>query len=224
MAYSSNRDIFPMQKLPLSKKTKEWKEASFDGIIAREGSGLTGRASRRDIMLTAYDLYNGVFDETDLKYVTNPFKVEDGFPAKMQNFNIIRPKIDLLIGEESKRPFNLKVIQTNDEVFSRLQEQKKQLLLEYASTVLGMDDGSGQDITPEEIEKYMQKTYKTVAEETAYHSLNYLKEKLNLPNEFLKGWKDGLIAGEEVYYIGILNGEPVLERVNPCRRFELHQG
>ena len=34
----------------------------------------------------------------DLKYVTDPFKQDDGFPASPRNFNIIRPKIDLLIG------------------------------------------------------------------------------------------------------------------------------
>ena len=31
----------------------------------------------------------------------------------------------------------------------------------------------------------------------------------------MKGWKDALIAGEEIYYVGIQNGEPSLERVNP---------
>ena len=216
-AYNTSLDkvSFPMQKLPISQKTKDWKEKSLNAVIAREGGGMIGRSTRREIMRTAYGLYNSDYNEEDLKYVTNPFKVEDGFPAKTQNFNVIRPKIDLLIGEETKRPFNIRVIQTNDNIVSRLQEKKKQLLLQYASTVLGMDDGSGIDISPEEIEKYMRKTYKTIAEETAYNSLNYLKESLNLDNEFIKGWRDGLIAGEEIYYVGIINGEPVLERVNP---------
>ena len=33
--------------------------------------------------------------------------------------------------------------------------------------------------------------------------------------QFYKGWKDALIAGEEIYYVGIINGNPYLERVNP---------
>lgn len=33
--------------------------------------------------------------------------------------------------------------------------------------------------------------------------------------EFLKGFKDGLIGGKEIYYNGIQNGEPISERVNP---------
>jgi hypothetical protein len=61
----------------------------------------------------------------------------------------------------------------------------------------------------------LNKDYKDIAETTAYHSLNYLKNKLNITHEFYKGWKDALIAGEEIYYVGIINGNPYLERVNP---------
>jgi hypothetical protein len=68
---------------------------------------------------------------------------------------------------------------------------------------------------PEEIAKYMDKDYKDVIENTAYHTLVYLREKLGMDNEFVKGWKDGLIGGREIYYVGVLNAEPYLERVNP---------
>ena len=68
---------------------------------------------------------------------------------------------------------------------------------------------------PEAIAKYMDKDYKDVVENTAYHTLTYLREKLNLDNEFIKGWKDALIAGTEIYYVGVQNAEPYLERVNP---------
>jgi hypothetical protein len=68
---------------------------------------------------------------------------------------------------------------------------------------------------PEAIAKYMTKDYKDVIENTAYHTLTYLREKLSLDNEFIKGWKDALIAGTEIYYVGVQNDEPYLERVNP---------
>ena len=74
---------------------------------------------------------------------------------------------------------------------------------------------NGEIMPPEAIAKYMDKDYKDIVENTAYHTLMYLREKLNLDNEFLKGWKDGLIGGYEVYYAGVLNAEPYLERVNP---------
>lgn len=74
---------------------------------------------------------------------------------------------------------------------------------------------SGEIMPPEQIAKYMDKEYKDIVENTAYHSLTYLREKLDLDNEFIKGWKDGLISGREIYYVGVLNAEPYAERVNP---------
>lgn len=210
-----DKSNFPIQKLPRSKKTEEWGKASLDAVISRYDSGAFS-PSRRSEMLNWYGLYNSEYDENDLRYVTNPFKVEDGFPAKAQNFNIIRPKIDLLVGEESKRPFDFRVIQTDPSAVTKLQERKKELLMQYMYSVIGVNtDEEGNPITPEEIEKYMRYTYKTVAEESAYHILNYLIKKLNLENEFLKGWKDALICFEEIYYVSTINGNPVLERVFP---------
>jgi len=77
----------------------------------------------------------------------------------------------------------------------------------------GLQDGS--IMPPEDIAKYMDKEYKDVVENTAYHTLVYLREKLKMDNEFIKGWKDALIAGQEIYYVGVLNAEPYMERVNP---------
>ena len=84
---------------------------------------------------------------------------------------------------------------------------------EFANYQQGLQDGS--IMPPEAIVKYMEHDYKDIVENAAYHSLSYLREKLKIDNEFIKGWKDGLIAGEEVYYVGAQNGDPYLERVNP---------
>lgn len=217
----------------MSKKTKDWKESCVDYIIGQAGFGSTGSSkngrSRAEEMQTYYDLYNSIYNEKDLKYVTNPFKQDDGFPASAQDYNIIKPKIDLLLGEETKRPFNFKVVRTSDIATSELQEKAKQMLLDYVQATimskLGPEEQqkyqqglqSGEIMTPEQIQKYLTKDYKDIAEVTAYHSLNYLKNKLNITHEFYKGWKDALIGGEEIYYVGIVNGEAYLERVNPLQ-------
>ena len=57
--------------------------------------------------------------------------MEDGFPATPQDFNIIRPKIDLLIGEETKRPMNFRVVRTSQEATSELMDKEKELLMQY---------------------------------------------------------------------------------------------
>ena len=227
---SRNIGSFPVQKLPMSKKTKDWKEACVDYIIGKSGfnsgSGRNGR-TRYEEMQTYYDLYNSIYNEKDLLYVTNPFKQKDGFPATAQDYNIIKPKIDLLLGEETKRPFNFRVVRTSDIATSEVQDTAKQMLEDYVMATimsqLGPEEAqryqqalqNGEILPTEKIQKYLSKDYKDIAEVTAYHSLNYLKNKLNVVHEFYKGWKDALIAGEEIYYVGIINGNPYLERVNP---------
>ena len=219
---------FPQQKLTLTKKDRKWQESCVNYIIG-EGNVTSGgqKGTRLGEMQTYYNLYNSIFDEKDFKRITNPFHVEDGFPATPQDFNIIRPKIDLLIGEETKRPMNFRVIRTSQEAASELQDKEKEMLMQYLMAAIKSKMGpeeqqqfeqqlqSGEIMPPEAIGKYMDKEYKDVVENTAYHTLEYLKEKLSLNNEFIKGWKDGLISGSEVYYVGVLNGEPYTERVNP---------
>lgn len=219
---------FPRQKLPLSKKGKKWKEDCVNYIIG-EGNVTSGgnSTSYYGELQTYYNLYNSIFDEKDFKSITNPFKVEDGFPATPHDFNIIRPKVDLLIGEETKRPLNFRVIRTSQEATSEMQEKEKQMILQYIEAAITAKMSpeeaqqfqeqlqSGEIMPPEQIAKYMDKDYKDIVENTAYHSLTYLREKLDLDNEFIKGWKDGLISGREIYYVGVLNAEPYAERVNP---------
>ena len=219
---------FPQQKLPLKKKDEKWQQDCVNYIIG-EGNITSGGMAKTPFgeIQTYYNLYNSIFDEKDFKRITNPFKVEDGFPATPQDFNIIRPKVDLLIGEETKRPMNFRVVRTSQEAASELMDKEKEMLMQYimASITARMSPEeaeqfqqqlqNGEIMPPEAIAKYMTKDYKDVVENTAYHTLTYLREKLNLDNEFIKGWKDALIAGQEIYYVGVQNDEPYLERVNP---------
>lgn len=218
---------FPVQKLPLSQKDKNWRESCVNYIIS-EGNVTEGRKNTRyQELQTYYDLYNSVFNEKDFQRITNPFHVKDGFPATPQDFNIIRPKVDLLIGEETKRPLNFKVTRTSQEAASETMDYEKKLLLQYVEATIqsrmspeeleqyNQALANGEIMPPDAITKYMNKDYKDILENEAYHTLRYLRDKLTLDNEFVKGWKDALIGGQEIYYVGILNSEPYVERVNP---------
>lgn len=223
-----NTKSFPAQKLPMSKKTQAWKEACVDYVVGAGDSGFGGNGrSRSDEMQTYYDLYNSIYNEKDLKYVTNPFKQDDGFPAMAQDYNIIKPYVDQLLGEETKRPFNFHPQRTSDIAASEMQEKAKEMLMDYIQATIASKLSpeqaaryeqalaTGEIQTPEAIAKYLQKDYKDIAETEAYHALQFLKRELNLTHEFYKGWKDALIGGEEIYYVGVINGDPYVERVNP---------
>lgn len=148
----NNINQMPIQKLPMSKKTKDWQESCIDYVIGRSlgGSRNGNNRTRREEMQTYYDLYNSIYNEKDLKYVTNPFKQQDGFPAMAQDYNIIKPKIDLLLGEETKRPFNFRVVRTSDIAASEMQDRAKQLLIDYIQATIMSKLG------PEEQARYQE--------------------------------------------------------------------
>lgn len=217
----------PIQKLPLSKKTEEWRKDCVDYFIGISDIASSDNLPDRDELQSYYDLYNGIYNEKDLKYVTNPFDQDDGFPATAQDYNIIRPKIDLLLGEETKRPFNYVVCRTSDIASSDVQNKAKQMLLDYMQAAmmakLGPEEQarfqealqSGEIQTPEEIQKYITKDYKDIAEITAHQTLKFLYKKLDMQHKFNRSYLDALVGGSEYFYTGIRNGEPYTERVNP---------
>jgi len=218
----------PKQKLAKSEKGKKWKEETLDyweNLAYRSPSGNRTTNTRK---LINYDLFNGRFNKADLEYVCNPLGLKDTeFPATLQHYDIISPAIMLLLGEESKRPDNFRVVAENPEVTTRKEKKQRDLILqsleqklmaEIDPASLPIDPQTGQPQqpqTPEEIQKYMKYSYSDILETTGNKTLNYLKKSLNTKLVFNKGWKDALVAGEEIYWTGIVNGEPVVRRCNP---------
>lgn len=220
--------VFPQQKLSSKYKTEEWGERCVDYVVGMfESNGGSGRMNDFDEMQKNYDLYLGIFDEKDLKYVTDPFDQEDGFPAMTHNMNIIKPKIDLLIGEETKRPLRFNAVRTSQNAISDVQERMKSMLVDYvlATSMASYSDeekqkyiqmiNNGEIMPPDKILSFIENDYKDVAESSAYHSLRYLTEKLSMQNEFNKGFTDLLKSATEVHYVAVSNGEPYAERVDP---------
>lgn len=210
--------VFPPQKVTLRKKTKEWKESSLEAIISRYN---VDTARKRNMQISR-DMMNSKFDLEDLKYVTDPYHVGEEFPARIQNINVVRPKIELLVGEETKRPDNIIVFRTDDDATESIMEKMKDMLYRAME-----DSVSNQNISTDEeqmrylqqriqeINNYIKNEYYDPAEKVAVVSLKNLKEKLDLRDEFLQGFRDGLTNAEEIYYIGVRNGLPILERVDP---------
>ena len=212
----------PKQKLPISKKGVQWKE---DCVNYYERLSYTEQYSYRSSNYRKainYDLYNGRFDIKDFEYVCNPLGIKGAeFPAQMQHYDIISPAINLLMGEEIKRPDNFKVISESADVISEKERMRKQVMMQSLQSMLQAQldpesvDPNNPPPTPEQVEEYMKYSYQDVREIIANRTLNYLKRFLNTRHTYNRGWKDALIAGEEIYWSGIVNGDPVLRRCNP---------
>lgn len=216
----------PIQKLPMSKKNEKWRKDNVNYIIGLSGINAALDLPTRWELQTLYDLYNSIYNKEDLKYITNPFNQEDGFPASGEDYNIVRTYIDSLVGEESKQPFNFRVTRTSEIASGEIMDKAKQMLMDFAQAYIMSHMGeeenqryqqalqSGEIMTPEQIAKYLTKDYKDITEITAYYSLKYLRQKLNIDHEFLKGWFHALVGGLEYYYVGVKNGNPYIESIN----------
>lgn len=215
----------PPQKLTTAAKTKDWAKQSLDAVIGMSSSSLNqnGRTSKQNKQIN-YDLYNSKFDEEDFAYVLDPYgntsKAKDS-PTKIQNYNIIRSKIELLKGEEIKRPFNFFARGIAGGTDSTRETVKRDLILKHLKTRLMQE--LGQEIDPDEastmslpdIEKYMKTQYVDPRETTANQLIKYLLKQEKLEMKFNQGWEHALIVAEEIYYIGIVSGEPKVRVVNP---------
>lgn len=187
----------------------------------------TGVNEPRDIRLL-YEVYNLNLPEEYFNYVTNPLNssnhLHKQWPARIRNYSIIRPNIDLLEGEYEKRPFNFVVKVNNPDAINFAQDQEYKALLQGLEQSFinelnkkGADTGQdSQEVEP--LEKVKSKATNNYRDERAVMgeaALNILIDDLALEELFKRLFKDWLIAGECYSYKGVRHKEVVEERVSP---------
>ena len=212
----------PQQKLPMSQKDKEWGKSCinyYSNYRYTNGSNLRSDRFRK---LINYDLYNGKVNHKDIETICDPLGVNTSstFSARFQHYDIVSEPIRLLIGEETKRPDNHIVISESPEDINRKTAGVKQKIFQALQEGLAYQidpnaDPNNPPPPPEEILKHEKHTPSDIIESKANKILKVLKKRLNTRLLFSQGWKDALIAGEEVYWVGIENAEVAMRRVNP---------
>ena len=93
----------PTQNIPESDKDFKWAKKCVQSIVMMS----LGSRNLKFKDKFCYDLYNGIFDENDFDYLRKVDNYE--YPAKIRFIPLLRPKMDLLRGEESRRPLNFRV-------------------------------------------------------------------------------------------------------------------
>lgn len=212
----------PQQKVPTAKKNKEWGKACINHYSNYRYTNGSNLRSNRFGKLVNYDLYNGKINYKDVESICNPMGLSDNtWASRFQHYDIISEPIRLLIGEETKRPDNTIVISEAPSDINRKSKLLKDKIFAFLEdSLVGKIDPSQVDPnnppqTPEEILKFEKYTPSDIIEHKANQLLKVLKKKVNSKLLFSQGWKDVLIAGEEIYWVGILNNEVVMKRVNP---------
>lgn len=219
-------------------------------------NGMNWQHRRLKNMLSNYRLYNNQLDQQDFVEYCDSLGIKKEIGAithDIKAYNKTYNKINVLLGEEYKRPDNQKVVLVNAEGIKskaaykdklyreainfalqqeilkvkkqfpeinpesyQSQEAYQQAMQEQEQQIQQMVDNV---MNPEQIEKYMAETYLDAKEILAGDLLNYLYYKENIKEKKNDGFKHGNISGEEHVWIGIVNGEPVVEVLNPLKMF-----
>ena len=210
----------PPQQLPFSKKNKAWRKQHLDWADSKTFFNYS--LVRKSVIHKKinYDLLNGKLHMNDLQLVLNPENLQAGFiPDRIQHYPIMNSKLNVLRGEESKRAFDFKVVVTNPNAISEIEENKKKELLqrlqEMVSNTAQSEDEFNQEL--EKVNDYYTYEWQDMREIRANALLNHYVKELNIPFIFNQGFMDAMAVGEEIYQCDIVGGEPTLTKLNPLK-------
>ena len=208
---------FPSQMLPFNKKGKKWRKQVLDWADSK--AFFNYNLVRNSVLHKKinYDLVNGIIHMEDIEQIINPDGINASFiPDKIQHYPIINTKLDVLRGEESRRLFDYKVIVTNPNAVSDIEENKKNQILQELQSLVSQDLPQEQyQAEIDKLEQYYTYEWQDFREIRANAILNHYVKELNMPKMFTEGFEDAMIVGEEIYQCDIVGGEPIIERLNP---------
>ena len=211
---------FPPQQLSSSRKNNVWKKQCVD--FADSKLHFNYAFVRQSILHQRinYDLMAGKIHMDDLQLIYNPEGIKANFiPDKIQHYDIISSKLNVLKGEELGRVFDYKVIVTNPNAISEIENNKKEALFQSLQQII-QDNSINEEDFNRELEKlndYYTYEWQDFKEIIGNCVLNHYTQEYNMPLIFNRGFSDALTVGEEIYQCDIVGGEPVVERINPLK-------
>lgn len=211
---------FPRQMLSFKAKTKEWRKNHLLWANTKTFFNFAPvRKSMRHKMVN-YDLLTGKLHMEDLRIILNPDNVEASFiPDKIQHYPIMNSKLDVLRGEENKRVFDFKVVVTNPNAISEIENNKKEALLQDIQNLIADTSLSEEEFNQklEKLNDYYLYEWQDVREIRANALIHHYIKEYNMPVMFNDGFMDAMTVGEEIYQCDIVGGEPVVSRINPLK-------
>jgi hypothetical protein len=215
----------PPQKLRFKEKNEEWRKLCVDKIDGGI-SFITDQEVRRSIAekYTNGKLYDGVLDMKDvIEVISTDGTLKSFVPKKIQHKPIMRPKIELLVGEAAKEPFDVSIMVTDPTSISEKQEQKKTLINEKVTALLE-SQYSDEELKSKlkELDLYFKYTWKDMKEVNATKLFNHFFLKEKMEEKFNECMIDRLVYGEEIMMFDIVSGVPVARKLDPKRVHTLY--
>jgi len=218
---------FPSQKRTRAQKTKAWAKQCIEAADSKGMYQHEGVRNLRRTKFINYQLYNGIIDRQDMELTINPYRTVAAFiPDELPHYPIAAPKINLLLGEELKRRFDYKVVVTNPDAISQKEQQLKEQWEAKIMELIQNSDLNEQQMQAEiqRFERFLKYDWQDIREMTATNILRHYYKEYHMENMFNEGFKDALIAGEEIYQTEIIAREPVMTKLNPLHVHTVRTG
>lgn len=209
----------PDDLIPESKKGYQWHLDKHNDILRRYDANENERLKDSQNMA----IVKGKLNPKEYEYVTNMYNVSA--PAKMVNYPLIAPKLDLLVGEFVSQPLQFSSIVINkDAVVSKLDEQRAIVAdtllrpirksFEQATGMEFQQEDQGMEM-PEEIESFLNTPYRTSIEDQIDIGLKYLIEKHDLKQTFKKVLYNFFVTGKAFFHVRRDGIDPVPFGIDP---------
>ena len=216
---------FPRQKLPDSKKDDNWFKKNIDFAEHLLTSDVNLRSNFKN-KKSNYNLRANIINVKDFEKFINPDNLDlESLPASFQHIGIENSKINLLLGEYSKRKKEFKAyISANDrDGISRKEETLMDQIKEELTNIIKKDSISEEEIVKrlKQLQEFQTYQFQDVAEITANKILKKEYKEGDFDFVFLRTFEDLLVGGEEIMYCGVLGGNPVMRRVNPMNLYTM---
>jgi hypothetical protein len=139
----STATYMPSQHISSTLKDDKWGRKNVLAIRSMAtGIDEMGRTTRQN-KEENYDLINSRFKESNFSHVLNPYGIDvskyGGTPTEMQNYNIIRSRIETLRGEEMNSPLDFFVYAISGEAVSAKKQKRKDVLRDLLKARIRME-------------------------------------------------------------------------------------
>lgn len=212
---------FPNINIPDSQKDEAWHKQAVESITKRS---LNQSYTINYVMMNqSVNFFQSLQTGDEYKFLQES---QDGdvLPAKWMNLNRIRPKLTTVLGGFMEKGWEIDVKAINTEAVSQkleIKEQKRvqirmkptaQMMAEHS----GLDFGSNEEVpdSEEELDDHME-SYKSTSEFIMWSALDWLSKLFEWDYTRSKLFLDILIMGRCFAKIEIVNGLPVIRRIDP---------
>jgi hypothetical protein len=210
--------------LSLVPETKEDVKAIVDYHI-RMANYLSDEKSKLQIL---YDAAEGIIDNETYKYVLNPLNTDNEklkrFPAKLRNYDIIKPVLNSRMGEAGKQPHRPIVTIGNEDALTLKKDAQMQYFAQYVGqdiinhlNSMGVDTGQPSKAIPgyDELNKKFDLNYNDHRAKRGQGALDYIYRNQDLEDKRQEAKWHWLVGGRYISYKDVAYGDVTYEICDP---------